>query len=487
MSFVNPSFPLFFLAVFVVHYALSWNHRAQSVALILASLAFYGWVDTWMVGLLLSAATLGYVSALGVKRDQDAGGTGNRWLGLVLAGNVGVLATFKYFNFFDRQVTAALTAMGVEAHESTLQLALPIGLSFYTFQTLAYVIDVWRGHAEPKRDPIQYGLFVVFFCQLVAGPINRASQLMPQVESVRRFDADRIASGLGLALWGAVKKIMIADTLSPYVDLIYAQPDPSWAMIWAAALGFTVQVLADFSGYTDLARGSARMLGFELAENFAHPYLANSPMEFWNRWHMSFSIWLRDYVYMPACFSPWVKRWITVPFSGDWSPFWHTARALGLTMLVSGVWHGSTANYVMWGGYYAVLGTAWSWVQSRVPKKVKKSRNWRPFTVPLMFCFTVLGMMIFRESDVPRFFSHLARNPFGGTADQWVVAAGMLSMCLGGALPLLLGLAWEKLVAPRLTTSVWALPVRTTSWAIALIAILTFYRRSNGEFVYFQF
>lgn len=487
MSFVSPSFPAFFAVVFGIHYALSWNHRAQSVALIVASLGFYGWVDTWMVGLLLGAAMLGYVSALGVAADQAKGRDGGRWLGLVLAGNVGTLCTFKYFNFFDRQIVAALQAFGVQANESSLQLILPIGLSFYTFQTLAYVIDVWRGHAQPKRDLIQYLLFVVFFCQLVAGPINRAKQLMPQVESVRRFDLTNVLSGLSLALWGAVKKVMIADTMSPYVDLIYAQPDPSWAMIWAAALGFTVSVLADFSGYTDLARGSARMLGFELADNFNHPYLANGPAEFWNRWHMSFSTWLRDYVYMPACFSPWVKRWITVPFSGEWSPFWHTTRALTLTMLVSGVWHGSTANYVFWGGYYAALGTVWTWVHSKVPKKLKKSRNWRPFTVPLMFMFTVVGMMIFREPDIGRFFSHLVRNPFGGTADQWVVAGGMLAMCAGGAAPLLLALVWERAVAPRLSTSPWALPVRTTSWAVALILLVTFYRRSTGEFVYFQF
>ena len=255
----------------------------------------------------------------------------------------------------------------------------------------------------------------------------------------------------------------------------------------AAALGFTIQVLADFSGYTDMARGIARLFGFELMENFRHPYLAQSPMEFWQRWHISFSTWLRDYVYLPASFSPWVRRYLTIPGTGEWSPFWHTARALTLTMLASGLWHGSTWNYVLWGLYYAVLGTVWAWVQQKIPRKVRKSRDWCPVLVPLFFCFTLLGMMIFREPDVGRLVQHLTANPFGGSPEQWELTWALLSICGLGAAPLLLGLLFEQVLRQRLLASPWRIPVRSIGWTVAILGILVFFRESAGDFVYFQF
>ncbi len=338
-----------------------------------------------------------------------------------------------------------------------------------------------------RRNLVDFLLFTCFFPQLVAGPVERASNLLAQVERPRSFDQERFFSGISLLLWGGFKKIVIADTMAHYVDLVYAQSEPSWSLIWAAALGFTIQVLADFSGYTDMARGIARLFGFELMENFRHPYLAQSPMEFWQRWHISFSTWLRDYVYLPASFSPWVRRYLTIPGTGEWSPFWHTARALTLTMLASGLWHGSTWNYVLWGLYYAVLGTVWAWVQQKIPRKVRKSRDWCPVLVPLFFCFTLLGMMIFREPDVGRLVQHLTANPFGGSPEQWELTWALLSICGLGAAPLLLGLLFEQVLRQRLLASPWRIPVRSIGWTVAILGILVFFRESAGDFVYFQF
>lgn len=487
MSFVDPVYVVFLAVVFSVNWALAGHLRAQNLWLLLASLTFYGWIHPWMVGLLLGSALLDYVAALGITRDQAAGGTGGRWMALSAIGNVGALAGFKYFNFFEAAFVAALQKVGFDAHPTTMQVFLPIGLSFYTFQTMAYTIDVWRKQLTARNNLVDFLVFVALFPQLVAGPVERASNLLAQVEAPRRFNLDQVTSGLSLALFGAFKKVVIADTMAPYVNILYQAESPSWTMIWAACLGFSIQVLADFSGYTDMARGSARMLGFELMENFRHPYLASSPMDFWTRWHISFSTWLRDYVYLPSCFSPWVDRWIRLPFVGELSPFWVTARALLITMFLSGLWHGSTWNYIVWGLYYAVIGTVWAGIYERIPRKTRKQRDWRPILVPVMFVHTLVGMQIFREPDLARLWSHLTTSPFTGTADQHIVAVGMLAMCAAGAAPLLLALAWEQRVAPKLAASPLRLPVQTTAWAVCAVLLVTFYRSTNNDFVYFQF
>jgi alginate O-acetyltransferase complex protein AlgI len=487
MSFVDPVYLLFLGGLVTLNLALSSSRKAQNVVLLVASLVFYGWIQPWLVALVLFCALHNFGVSLRIAAAQERGESANGWLGLSLLLNLGVLAGFKYFGWFAIPVEAALNAVGFQAHPTTLQVALPVGLSFYTFHAMAYTVDVWRKQFEVRRDLIDFVLFVGFFPMLCAGPVERAGNLLAQVEHPRSITAEKLASGFGLAMFGAFKKVVIADTMSPRVNVIFDLPDPSWAMIWSAALGFSIQVLADFSGYTDMARGSARMLGFELMENFRHPYMSQSPMDFWTRWHISFSTWLRDYVYMPACFSPWIRRWVTLPGVGELSPFGNTTRALFITMLCSGIWHGSTYNYVVWGLYYAVIGTVWAWIATKIPRKTKKSRDWRPILIPVMFAHTLVGMMIFREPDLTRAIGHLFRNPFGGTADQWVIASGMVMMCLYGAVPLICAMLWEEHVAPKLKDSAWLLPVRTTAWTASALLLVVFYRSTVNDFVYFQF
>lgn len=478
MSFVQVEFLGFLLAVFVLYWAFP-ALKLQNRILLVASFVFYGWVHPWLVTLLASVTLINYAAGRAIVARPARGGT-------IVAGTVvfciAVLCGFKYFGWF---VEAFSTILPESAR--LLKVGLPLGLSFYTFHNLAYTIDVHRERVKMEPDVETYLLYGSYFPQLVAGPVERPSNMMPQFNTPRTFDADRVSSGFALALWGAFKKIALADTISPFVDAMFAHPDPSWAMVWSGALGFTIQALADFSGYTDIARGTSRMLGIELMKNFDHPYLAATPMEFWQRWHMSFSTWLRDYVYLPACFSPFVRRFVTIPFTGDWSPFWHTTRALYITMLVSGIWHGSTWNFVVWGLYHATMATLYTWVMSKLPKKLKKQGGWRWATVPLQFGVTVLGMYIFREPSLANTWQRLQLSPFAGTREQWIVSTSMLGLCLAVALPLVAALLVERYVWPKVRTSAWVLPVKTTLWAVYAVAIFSSVRTSATDFIYFQF
>jgi D-alanyl-lipoteichoic acid acyltransferase DltB (MBOAT superfamily) len=483
MTFVQLDYLWFLPLTLALHWVMP-GQRGQNAVLLVASLVFYGWVHPWTVGLLLVSALIDFVAA---KQIEDRPARRDLALGLSVAANLGLLGWFKYNGFFVDQLTGALRGAGVTADLQTLKVLLPMGLSFYTFQTMAYTIDVHRGELKARRDLLDYLVFVTFFAQLVAGPVERATALLPQVEAKRQLRAEAFVSGLGLAIWGGFKKMVLADTLAPYVDKIMLVDEPSAAMVGAAALGFTVQVLADFSGYTDMARGSARMFGFELMENFKHPYLATSPMDFWQRWHISFSTWLRDYLYLPASFSPWVRRWVTLPGTGHWGPFWHTARALTITMLASGLWHGSTWNYVAWGLYYAVLGTVWAWAKQQIPLKKRKAYGKPALLVALYFPFTVLGMFIFREPDLTRWGMYLTLDPLGGTPAQTMAAVTLLALTALAALPLLIALVVDERVAPRWGAQPWFFAARTASWALMAVGMFVFFRLSSLDFFYFQF
>lgn len=483
MSFIDTEFLIFFASVFGIYWLLH-ERRRQNIFLLLVSYVFYGWFQPWLVLLLFGVTLLNYLAARGIVRWPE-------WkdliLGFTIVTAIGILCAFKYFDWFVGAVITRLATPETLKSFQLLHVVLPLGLSFYTFHNLAYTIDVYRGRFEVRKDPIDYLLYGCYFPQLVAGPVERAANVLPQFEQHRRFNGERVLMGLGLALWGGFKKVALADSIAPHVDMMFLHPDPSWAMVWTGALGFTIQALADFSGYTDIARGISMMLGIELMDNFASPYMAATPMEFWQRWHISFSTWLRDYIYLPSCFSPWISRYITLPFSGDWGPFANTTRALLITMMVSGIWHGSTWNYILWGFYYFVIGTIYAGIVAKLPKKLKKDGRWRWLTVPIMFGFTVFGMNIFREPSLSRLWENLHRLPWEGTPEQGVVAASMLGVCAFAALPLITALLMKRYVRPALEGSPWLLPLQTTVWALCAVGIFSAVRTSATDFIYFQF
>ena len=342
MLFNSFGFLFFFPTVAVVFYWLP--PRVRWLHLLLASCVFYmAFIPAYLLVLLFTIA-VDYAAGLLI---EDARGQRRRYyLALSLAANLGILAVFKYYDFFGDNLNAGLAALGVPAHLPLLRLVLPIGLSFHTFQAMSYTIEVYRGRQRAERHFGLYALYVLFFPQLVAGPIERPQQLLPQFRRVRAFDYARVASGLRLMGWGLFKKVVVADRLSVLVSAVYGAPSHFRGLpLLAATVFFAVQIYCDFSGYSDLAVGTARVLGFDLMRNFDRPYFARSIGEFWRRWHISLSRWFRDYVYRPL--------------GGSQAGVARGYRNVLLVFLLSGLWHGANWTFLAWGalhGSYLVVG-----------------------------------------------------------------------------------------------------------------------------------
>jgi len=386
-----------------------------------------------------------------------------------LGSNLSLLGAFKYLDFFIENLAAMLNGIGVTHSLAPVGLPLPVGISFYTFQTMGYAIDVWRGQTAPRRSLINYATFVAFYPQLVAGPIERAAGLLAQVEADRRFRSQQFFSGVGLAVWGAVQKVVVADNLALYVDRVFLLPDPSMPLVAAATLAFSVQILADFAGYTDMARGLARMMGFELLENFRAPYLARSPSDFWKRWHISFSSWIQANVY--------------IPLGGARHGEGRRVLATWVAMLASGLWHGAAWHYVLWGAWHAALLTLWRPVAAWVPESIARRRAARMGAVLLMLLFTQIGWLFFREPSLVRLGRWLTRNPLRGPAAELAAAGMVLGVAAAGALLLACGGAIRR----RWPAETVPLPARTALWAVAVVTIVIFARDVHQDFIYFRF
>lgn len=340
MRFNSFEFLVFAPVVIAIYWFLP--HRAQNRFLLAASILFYGSWD-WRFVILLGISTVvdyTVTHRLAVTDDE-------RRRRLLLLGslvvNLGLLAVFKYYGFFVDSATDLLDRIGFSVHPTVLSVALPLGISFYTFQTLSYTIDVYRRRAEPAKTLEDFALFVSFFPHMIAGPIQRAGQLLPQIERPRqRLDAGSVQSGLGLIVLGLVRKVVIADTAAPVANRIFGQPEISdWKTLLVGALAFAIQIYGDFAGYTNIARGVARLLGFEFSHNFLQPYFSRNITEFWHRWHITLSNWLRDYLY--------------VPLGGNRGGRRRTYLNLMIVMLLGGLWHGAAWTFVVWGGLHGAM------------------------------------------------------------------------------------------------------------------------------------
>ncbi len=343
MLFNSITFVVFYVTVFVLYWLLR-ARAPQNVLLLAASWIFYGaW--SWKFLLLLIASTvLDYVCGLLI-----AGAANQRRKRLVLlvsvSGNLLFLATFKYLGFFVTELAELLQRLGFNANVPVLEIVLPVGISFYTFQTIGYIVDVYRAKVPAARSLLDYALYVSFFPQLVAGPIERAGRLIPQFQKARVWSTPAFESGLQLAVWGLFKKIVIADNLAPYVDAVYSNPaEFSGTALLTAAVFFAFQIYCDFSGYTDTARGVARMLGFELMRNFHFPYISKTPVEFWQRWHISLSQWFQDYLYYPLAMR-YMRR----------GGLFRKYKAHIISMALIGLWHGANWTFLAFGLYWGVV------------------------------------------------------------------------------------------------------------------------------------
>jgi alginate O-acetyltransferase complex protein AlgI len=359
MLFNSFEFLLFLPTVFAAYWILNlWTERprglqAQNLLLLIASYLFYGWWDWRFLSLIVFSTLVDFAvgiqiaqaNAREISADADElarSRSAKRWLWVSLAVNLGLLGYFKYANFFIENWIEAWSAVGVHMDPWSLKVILPVGISFYTFQTLSYSIDIYRRRLQPTRNLIEFAAFVSFFPQLVAGPIERASALLPQIASRRKFDYPTAVSGLRLILWGLFKKVVVADTCAIYVNDVFANDsDYSGPTLMMGAVFFAFQIYGDFSGYSDIAIGTARLFGIKLMTNFRMPYFSRDIAEFWRRWHISLSTWFRDYLY--------------IPLGGSRVGKWKAVRNTFIIFLVSGFWHGANWTFIVWGLIHAFL------------------------------------------------------------------------------------------------------------------------------------
>ncbi|CAN5599058.1 MBOAT family protein [soil metagenome] len=459
---------LVFLALVL---ALYWSlpRRGQNFLLIIASYIFYGWEHPWFLLPLWASTLVDYGCARGMECYPR-----RRRVFLItsITASIALLATFKYYGFALENINALLANFGQEPIRNALRLALPAGLSFYTFQSIGYVVDVYRGKVKAVRDFPDYALYVTFFAQLVAGPIERAGHMLPQYRAPRKINAETWRIALGLMLWGYFKKVVIADNAAVVANKIFALEGASFPIIWAGVFAFAVQIYADFSGYTDIARGTAKLLGIDLMINFNHPYLSTSPADFWRRWHISLSTWLRDFIY--------------IPLGGSRCS---TARAsfnLMVTFAISGLWHGASWNYVLWGVYWGVLilierFLAWLGLTSKVPWLAK---------VVITFGLTCFGWLLFRERSLAQIAYDLGQSPFAAGAEQWRMAIYFVALVFIYALPLVVHMLatglpqWQ--IEPRLTPR-GRFILETAVAVLLLLGIVTIRSVATSDFIYFQF
>ena len=336
MLFNSFEFLIFFFVVFFLYWFVGNKRvRAQNLLIVIASYFFYGWWDWRFLSLIIISSSVDYIVGRLLAYQNDL--LKRKWLLFTsIAINIGLLGFFKYFNFFIESFIDAFSLFGLTLHSTTLIIILPVGISFYTFQTLSYTIDVYRRKQKPTRDAIAFFAYVSFFPQLVAGPIERATNLLPQFQKKRYFDNIKAVDGLRQILLGLVKKVVIADGCAIYVNDIFANyQDYSGSTLVLGAILFAFQIYGDFSGYSDIAIGSARLLGFNLTRNFAYPYFSRDIAEFWRRWHITLCSWFRDYLY--------------IPLGGSRCNITRKIRNVFIIFLVSGFWHGANWTFIVWG------------------------------------------------------------------------------------------------------------------------------------------
>ncbi len=416
MLFVELRFLWFFLAVFAVYWSLRRND-SRKLWLLICSYLFYAAWNWKFLFLLLASTTLDYVVGLMLAGSKTQKAR-RAWLILSLGANLGTLAFFKYFNFFISSAAGLLEWLGLPASLSTLNIIIPVGVSFYTFHSMSYTIDVYRGKMRAVSSFLDVACFIGFFPQMVAGPIVRAAAFLPQLQSLRKFSDVDVRGALVLFLTGFIKKACIADAVAPFVDRYFDAPwNFTAASAWVGVLFYAIQIYCDFSGYTDMALACARLLGYELPVNFRFPYFARNISDFWHRWHISLSSWLRDYLY--------------IPLGGSRGPRWFVYRNIMITMLLGGLWHGGAWTFVIWGGLHGVaLVVHREWVRLTAHRPGARSiMFWLAW--PLTIYWVCVAWIFFRAVDLAHALPALKsfvlfRSPGAedlGAWMLWIVAA----------------------------------------------------------------
>ena len=467
MAFTSYDFLLFYLIIFILYWMIR-ERRWQNLLLLAASFVFYGWVQAWYAVMLGGSTLADFLLARGMNKYPDR----RKFLmGISLVLNLGTLAFFKYFDFFSESFIAALENINIHADASLAAILLPAGLSFFTLKKLGYMLDVSRGTLKPTHTLLDFALYVSFFPQIIAGPIERPQKLLPQIEAPRIWNANYFYEAWPLLVMGFFKKIVIANSIKVIVDRIFGFSEPTGFLLLCGSLGFTLQILADFSAYTDLSRGIALLLGFNTSENFNLPYTSLTPTDFWNRWHITLSTWLRDYVFFPtrrALLRSRIKLNESVALSIP--PL--------VTMFISGLWHGAGWTYTLWGLYYGALIAAYQWIGIRgnwkPNSKIKAGLAWL-----VMFSFIVFGWAMFRAPSINWLGNILFNAPFLRSQSDLVLGLIALTMTLAYSLPLII-----KTMLDRYSKQSW---LQAAYYAIAFALILIYINSSSSDFIYVQF
>lgn len=467
-----------FAAVYIPYLALS--HRWQNRLLLAASCIFYAACDWRCIFLIFVSITTDYLCGLKIYEASDER-IKKRFLLLSLFINLSILGFFKYFDFFISNFAQLFHCLGFSIHPPVLQILLPLGISFYTFKTISYTIDVYTERFTPTRSYLDYALFVIFFPLILAGPIMRAKDLLGQITEPRKLRLDWFYEGCYLIFWGIFQKCFIADNLAIIADKTFAAAPPySGFEVLLAVYAFAFQLFCDFDGYSNIARGLGRCMGFDITINFNLPYFATNPQDFWNRWHISLSTWLRDYLYTPIAVS---KRYWGV---------WGVAFSLMVTFLLCGLWHGAAWTFVLWGGYWGVLLTIYAAFKPLLFKKRSRHSTmtaalWRIVRIIFFFHVTCLGWLIFRAQSLGQAYDML-HSLFSNFTVISVSHFMTGQLALAGYLWLLLAVqVWQAVQNDLMIIYKRGIVLKTVFYLLCFFLLAAYGVDGAKDFLYFQF
>ena len=478
MLFNSLEFAFFLPVVFILYwFVTNKNVKLQNVLLLTASYVFYGWWDWRFLSLIIFSSFVDYYVGVGLgKSEIPQKRKILLWTSILV--NLGFLGFFKYYNFFAESFADAFTLFGSHLDASRLNIILPVGISFYTFQTLSYSIDVYKRKLEPTKDIISFFAFVSFFPQLVAGPIERASNLLPQFYKKRQFEYDKAVDGMRQILWGLFKKIVIADNAAMYAnDIFNNYQDYSGSTLFLGAVFFAFQIYGDFSGYSDIAIGTSRLFGFNLMQNFSFPYFSRDIAEFWRRWHISLSTWFRDYLY--------------IPLGGSRGSTWMKVRNIFIIFLVSGFWHGANWTFLAWGFLNALF-----FLPLLLTNKNRKNTDTvaegkilpnakEVLQMGATFFITVLAWVFFRANDIQHSLLYI-KGIFSKSLFEMPIAIPLSLVMIIISFIMAEWFQRIKLHALQLDKSGIPKLIRWVLYTTIILLILQF-NGDQQEFIYFQF
>ncbi len=474
MLFNSFEFLSFLPIVFIIYWIFRNKLRIQNIIILISSYIFYGWWDYRFLVLILISTIVDYTIGLGILKTNSKYHKKILLITSILC-NLGILMFFKYYNFFVDSWVDLLQGIGYSIESTwTLNIILPVGISFYTFQTMSYTIDIYRNNLKPTRDFISFASFVSFFPQLVAGPIERATNFLPQILNKRNFDKDQILQGLRLIIWGLFKKVVIADSLGPIVDEIFGDyENQGGGTLWLGVIYFAFQIYCDFSGYSDIAIGTAKLFGFELMSNFKFPFFSRNIGEFWRKWHISLSTWFRDYLY--------------IPLGGSKEGQLISIRNIFIIFIVSGFWHGANWTFIAWGTFHALLFVP-SFINNSNRKFTgtvafnKKTSNLKEaFFILRTFTLVTIGWVFFRNETLTDSLTYLwyMSNPLNFTL--------LPNIKLFFYMILLVILEWNMRFNERNPLRFKHKPLRIIVFMLIITLIILNFGRNPQQFIYFDF